>query len=96
VDPGPAVPPVVPTPDPTPPVVTPGPADPPADVTPDVVDKYFVNVPAVNVRNGPGIENAIIKKLYKNARVIVTEILGEWAHLDDDTWVFSAYLSPVA
>ncbi len=96
VEPGPADPPVVPPVDPTPPVVTPGPGEPPVDDTPDALNKYFVNVPAVNVRGGPGIENPIVKKLYKNAQVTVTEIQGEWAHLDDDTWVFSAYLSPVA
>jgi uncharacterized protein YgiM (DUF1202 family) len=68
-------------------------------ITPPVIPKemgmYFVNVPAVNARNGPGPENEIVGKLYKNAQVHVTEIQGEWAHLDNGSWIFATYLSPV-
>jgi uncharacterized protein YraI len=75
------------------PVVTPTPVDPPEDE--DGLDEYYVNVPAVNVRNGPGTANDIIGKLYKNARVFVREIQGDWAHLDNQSWVFAAYLTRV-
>ncbi len=70
----------------------------PADnVVPDKEAKqYCVNVPAVNVRSGPGTENAIVGKLYKNSRVTVNEVKGEWAHLENNTWVFAAYLSLAA
>jgi len=92
--------PIVPVPIPEPGPGEPGPAEegplqPPVNDPPADVDKYTVNVPAVNVRSGPGTENAIVGKLYKNARVCVTEIQGEWAHLDSGSWVFAAYLSPV-
>ena len=83
-------------PAPTPPVVEPGPAEPPASVPPKENPKYCVNVPAVNVRSGPGTDQSIVGKLYKNAQVSVTEIQGEWAHLDGGTSVFAAYLSPVS
>jgi uncharacterized protein YraI len=58
--------------------------------------EYIVNVPAVNVRSGPGTQNAIIGKLMKNARVRVCEINGEWAQLENNTWVFAAYLTLAA
>jgi len=77
------------------PIIPPGPAIEPPDDAPKEMDKYFVNVPAVNLRSGPGTENGIIGKLYKNAQVTVSEIQGEWAHLDDGSWVFAAYLSAV-
>ena len=64
--------------------------------TPKELNKYFVNVPAVNLRSGPGTENSIVGKLYKNAQVNVTEINGEWAHLDNNSWIFATYLSPAA
>jgi uncharacterized protein YraI len=86
VEPGPADPPANPPVEP--------PAEPPAE-PPKELSAYSVNVPAVNIRSGPGIENPIVTKLYKNTRVCVTEIQGEWAHLDSGNWVFAAYLSPV-
>ncbi len=67
----------------------------PPPVIPKETAMYFVNVPAVNARNGPGTENDVVGKLYKNAQVHVTEIQGEWALLDNGSWVFAAYLSPV-
>lgn len=56
-------------------------------------DVYYVNVPAVNVRSGPGTEYNIVGTLNKNTTVNVTEIQGQWAHLDNNTWVFTPYLS---
>jgi hypothetical protein len=77
------------------PIVEPGPGEPQVE-TPKEEKQYSVNVPAVNVRSGPGIENPIVSKLYKNTRVCVTAIQGEWARLDSGSWVFAAYLSPVS
>jgi hypothetical protein len=31
----------------------------------------------------------------QNKKVRVVEIQGNWAHLDNDAWVYAPYLSPV-
>ena len=74
------------------------PVDPPIDPPQPPKDKqeYYVNVPAVNVRSGPGTEFNIVGKLYQNTKVHVVENQGQWARLDNDTWVFAAYISQVA
>jgi len=74
------------------------PVDPPIDPPQPPKDKqeFYVNVPAVNVRSGPGTEFNIVGKLYQNTKVHVVENQGQWARLDNDTWVFAAYISQVA
>jgi uncharacterized protein YgiM (DUF1202 family) len=75
--------------DPTPPV-EPTPSDPPVDAR-----EYYVNVVAVNVRKGPGTQFAKVGILNRNTNVSVVEIQGEWAHLDNDTWIYAPYLTLV-
>jgi uncharacterized protein YgiM (DUF1202 family) len=72
---------------------TPVPSDPP--VPPTEARDYYVNVPAVNVRKGPGTQFNVVGVIKQNKKVRVVEIQGNWAHLDDDAWVYAPYLSPV-
>jgi uncharacterized protein YgiM (DUF1202 family)/GH25 family lysozyme M1 (1,4-beta-N-acetylmuramidase) len=72
---------------------TPVPSDPP--VLPTEAREYSVNVPAVNVRKGPGTQFNVVGVIKQNTKVCAVEIQGNWAHLDNDTWVYAPYLSPV-
>ena len=64
-----------------------------ATTTPTEADVYYVNVPAVNIRQGPGTQYNIVNILKKNTAVKAIEIQGYWAHLDNNTWVYAPYLS---
>ena len=69
---------------------------PPVPSVPPVQGReYYVNVPAVNVRKGPGTQFNVVGLIKQNTKVRVVEIQGNWAHLDNDTWVYAPYLSPV-
>jgi uncharacterized protein YgiM (DUF1202 family) len=52
-------------------------------------------VHAVNVRKGPGTQFNVVGLMEQNTKVRVVEIQGQWAHLDNDAWVYAPYLSPV-
>ena len=75
--------------DPIPPV-DPMPSDPPVEAS-----EYYVNVVAVNVRKGPGTQYDKVGVLNKNTNVSVVKIQAEWAHLDNDTWIYAPYLTLV-
>jgi GH25 family lysozyme M1 (1,4-beta-N-acetylmuramidase) len=77
---------------PTPPVP---PVTPVSPVPPVHGREYYVNVPAVNVRKGPGTQFNVVGLMKQNTKVRVVEIQGQWAHLDNDAWVYAPYLSPV-
>jgi GH25 family lysozyme M1 (1,4-beta-N-acetylmuramidase) len=74
------------------------PPKPPVEDTPvpsTDAGEYYVNVPGLNVRKGPGTQYDIVGILSKNTTVNVVEIQGNWAQLDNDTWVYAPYLSAV-
>ena len=53
-----------------------------------VVDADFLNV-----RKGPGTNNAIVKKLQEGTLVKIREQEGKWLRIGTDEWVHSAYVA---
>ena len=56
---------------------------------------FVVNVFALNVRQGPGPNNAIVGTLSQNQQVSVSSRQGNWALLASGGWVYAPYLTPV-
>jgi N-acetylmuramoyl-L-alanine amidase len=56
----------------------------------------YVVVPAtLNVRGGPGTNFAVIQTLTKGTNVEVIETRGDWARIDDESWVHISFLRRV-
>ena len=57
---------------------------------------YKVVATVLNVRKKPGINNEILKVLYKNNIIEISEICGNWGKLSDNPgWVSMKYLKKI-
>ena len=76
------------------------PQKPPSGSTPSApandAQVYFVNVFALNVRSRPSKDTGVVGTLRQNIQVKVTEMSGNWAHLETGGWAFAPFLTPVA
>ena len=57
--------------------------------------KFIVNVHALNIRKGPGVDFDVQGILTNNQQVTATERQGKWAKLASGGWVYAAYLTPI-
>lgn len=55
-------------------------------------DQYEVTASSLNVRGGPGTQFSVLRSLRRGDAVEVTEINGNWARIDNNGWVHTAYL----
>ena len=63
---------------------------------PFITTSYKVIATVLNVRKKPGINNKILKVLYKNDIIEITEIYENWGRLSDKTgWVSLKYLKDI-
>jgi uncharacterized protein YgiM (DUF1202 family) len=56
---------------------------------------FLVSAYVLNVRQGPGPNNAILGTLTQHQQVTVTSRQGNWALLSSGGWVYAPYLTPV-
>jgi len=54
----------------------------------------IVNIPALNVRLGPGLGNAVVGSVKKGQVLKVTRDVNGWGLIDTDRWIFLYYTLP--
>ncbi len=60
-----------------------------------LVRQVRVTIPALNVRSGPGLSNAVVGSLTKDQVVQVTSELNGWGQIGDNRWIYLTYTVPV-
>jgi hypothetical protein len=59
-----------------------------------LVRKVQVNIPTLNVRTGPGLNNSVVSTVHKGDIVDVSRELNGWGEIGDKRWIYLVYTKP--